>query len=588
MTETQPTNIQEARRQPERFDTNKLPEKIPTVIFAKWVDFIDTSLENPTFLELLQKNDVTALHAWTFAECKRLAQEYDLAQSVKSQSRGLLDESSMPAVQFFSDTEYGNDNAWKMLRNGFFAVLIQEVTERFSTDFQESMNQVETRSQKYQILFEIKLPNGKSIAILNPESGLAIELSSSKILQASPGGLDLDEEQYPQIEQWLSVVLEKIDQYAMQHSDELLKFSRSFGYFINDEYFGSTVPFKAANFDTKEFLVILPQPSATDRAKYDVSSHQRYSVSENTEVFVSSSIGLQKSELTTITQLVVDQIFSEFAQAWAQEQAKKETPSDKMLRVIGDINLKGRTEYELQLISSSATQEGADLRSSQAIATETIIGGFGTGLFEIKNVAELEIVTQRLKKIIAEDELDILATDILERFKFSMPQFYALLISSYPEDEIAAAICSFVKAVDSGDIASARSNPILAEQFVEEGETIPRIFSTFVDYSIYEVLLRDGNDASAQQIMNKIPTRIPLLLAQLHLSLLAKLQFTTNTGVSRVQTPLDTVAVDLLTDIANRPSVAATGCPAIPGGVVTTASKIFGSFFTFLSELQPT
>jgi hypothetical protein len=586
MTETQPTNIQEARRQPERFDTNKLPEKIPTVIFAKWVDFIDTSLENPTFLELLQKNDLTALHAWTFAECQRLAQEYDLAQSVKSQSRGLLDESSMPASQFFLGDEYGSDNAWKMLRNGFFAILIQEVTGQFETDFQQAIQQIEKNSQDSGILFEIQLPNSKSIAILNPESAFAHTLESSEVMHASPGELGLNAELYPQIEHWLSVVFEEMEQYAEQHPGKILKFSRHFGYYIGEDYIGSTVPFKESNFDAREFLIVLPQPSSTDRAKYDISSHERYALSEETHVFISANIGLHKSELTSITQMIADHIFNKFTHAWAQVQATKKSTSDKMLRVIGDINLHGRTEYELQLIKNSSQNRPATY-TSQNIATETIVGGFGTGLFEIKNVAELEIVTLRLKEILDKNGLDALANDILKRFAFSLQEFHTFLTSKYSVDEIKAAITLFVKAVDSGDVASVRSNPILAEQFLEEDETIPRVFSTFVDYSIYEVLLRDGDDASAQQIMNKIPTRIPLLLAQLHLSLLAKLQFTTNTGVSRIQTPLDSVAVNLLTDMANRPSVAATGCPAIPGGVVTSASKIYGSLYTFLGELKP-
>lgn len=587
MTETQPTNVQEAKKQPERFDTNKLPEKIPSAIFAKWVDFIAASLGNPTFIELLEKNDLTALHTWTFAECKRLAQEYDLTQTARSQSRGLLDELSMPAVQFFLDDEYGSDNAWKMLRNGFFAVLMQEVTGQFQTDFQQAIQQIEKNGHNSEILFEIQLPNEKSIAILNPVSAFAKVLDSTEVMHASPGDLGLDTKQYPQIEQWLSVVLEKMEQYAVQHPDKTLKFSRQLGYYAGDEYVGATVPFKESNFEARELLIVLPRPSSNNRVKYDVSSHEQYALSEDTHVLVSANIGLHKSELTSITQMIADHIFDRFAHAWAQVQATKESTSDKMLRVIGDINLLGRTEYELQLIKNSSQNRPATY-TSQNIATETIVGGFGTGLFEIKNVAELEIVTQRLKEIIAGDELDTLANNILKRFAFSMQEFHTFLTSKYSVDEIKAAITLFVKAVDSGDVASVRSNTILAEQFLEEDETIPRIFSTFVDYSIYEVLLRDGDDASAQQIMNKIPTRIPLLLAQLHLSLLAKLQFTTNTGVSRIQAPLDSVAVNLLTDIANRPSVAATGCPAIPGGVVTSASKIYGSLYTFLSELKPT
>lgn len=579
-------NSTEVPTAPERRDISRLPEKIPPIIFSKWVKLITTQLDTEEFLVLLKPENLDNLHAWAAEECRKLAGEYDATQQKKSRQNSSDEESSPAATHFFLDNEYGKENVWKMLRNGFFAVLSQEVVGRFASNLHDMFEHLQVTDTDTQILCELAMDNGKSIALLNPNSKLATELSASRPERATPEVFGHTAEEYPDAEAWKAVVADEIEKQAAQRPGEVLVYSPSFGYFIDEEHISGTLPLVDQT-DDQMLILIKPQRNSEGKVNYTSSYYNKHTFTQTgAEIFLGENLNYFDIWITDTTQALLQHFFDTFSRAWAAEQAKRQSTFDRVLNALAEIQLKGRTQLELEMLNESENIAELSYEDRKKFVLETLNGGFGTGIFEINKVVELEVVATELQKRQEKGELATLAGEILERFAFNMPDFYEFLMNKHTEKDILAAITTFAEAVASGDLEAPKNNKILSEAFSAQQGGAPQTFSRQVDIHMYAALLQEGDKGSAEDFTQKIPTRIPLLLAQLHLSLFSRLLATNLPAASDTQQPINDVAVEFLTDHANRPEVAATGCPAIPNGVMTSASKIYGEFFRFVKQLE--
>jgi hypothetical protein len=576
---------QPATTRKEAVETSKLPEKIPSAIFSRWVEFLQSAFKDPAIMQLFREKNHDAIFAWAQQKCRELAQNYDTKKRVQTIGTGPVPETlEKPATHFFEDSEYGRDSVWKMLRNGINAVLIQVVVPAFENDFVSAL-EAHAATQNSEFLLTVPLPNGRSVQVIDQRSQLGEQLKAPRPINPTPEFFGLENTSYPTAAAWQELVLTHIADLAAQLPQQL-KFSSTFSYRVNGEDIGGTVPLEVAKLGKADKLVVATHTSPTKKY-YDLASITDYEVAEGKKILIELRTKFLSRSLTDTTWSLLAQLFEEHIRDWDAQQTSAQTDYADLVSYQAEIIMKARTPIEL---AEFPAMEELSAEDTRAITLQTVVNGFSTGVAEFSKVVNLEIAYKQLETIVKKYGVSILAIQTVNSVNLQFPELRTFLYSKYDEKAILKAVELFITCVINGEFGTVRTNKILSQQYIPEsdpeGPPLPPIeFSKFLDTNLYSALLARGPDSDGVPLIEKEPLRIPLILAQLHLQLFAVLQNDPAKKISTIHDPLGGIAEEFLTEQANRPTTAATGCPAIPSGMIASAVTLFGKMYKFLDSI---
>ena len=575
----------QASTKKETIEISKLPEKIPSIIFSRWVEFLQIALQDPAIMQMFREKNHDAIFVWAEQKCRELAQNYDTKKRVQAVGSGPeLETSVKPAAHFFEDTEYGRNNIWKMLRNGLNAVLIQVVVPGFEKDFVSTL-EAQAATQNSEFLITLPLPNGRSVQVIDQSSEQGELLKAPRPVNPTPEFFGLENDSYPTAEAWQEEVLTYIAAFAAQHPNQQ-KISPTFSYRVNGEDLAGIVPFEASKFGINDKLVVATHTSP-NKKHYDLLSIGEYQVSEGKKILIELRAKFLSRSLTDTTWSMLEFLFEQYIRGWDAKQTTDQTDNHHLLSYQAEIVMKARTPIEL---AEFPAMEELSAEEKRIITLQIIVNGFTTGVAEFSKVVNLEIAYKQLENIAKKDGVTTLAARTLNLINNHYSELRTFLDSKYGQEAVLEAVELFINCVINGEFAVARANPILSEQYTPKSDPEapplqPIEFSRILDTTLYSTLLARGPDSDGAPLIEKKPLRIPLILAQLHLQLFAVIQNDQTKNISTIHDPLGGIAEEFLTEQANRPTTAATGCPAIPSGMIASAVTLFGKMYRFLDSI---